>query len=83
VGGSAGGGAGSTAGVFGVPPKPGAAYAGTLIVAVGIATSTPATAIFAMLLRAPDDLARVIDRSLHLVPNNTCFIGSRTADAAT
>jgi hypothetical protein len=61
VGGSAGGGAGSTAGVFGVPPKPGAAYAGTLTaVAVGIAISTPAMAIFLMLLRTPDDIARVI-----------------------
>jgi hypothetical protein len=83
VAGSDGSGAGSTASVFGVPPKPGAAYAETLTVAAGIAMSTPATAIFAMLLRAPDDLARVIDRSLHLVPNSTCFIGSRTADVAT
>jgi len=78
VGGSAGGGAGSTLGV-----SAGAAYAGTLTVAVGIAISTAAAAIFAMLVRAPDDLGRVIDRSLHLVPNSTCFIGSRTADAAT
>jgi hypothetical protein len=61
VGGSAGGGAGRTAGVFGVPPKPGAAYAGTLTAAVGIAISTPATAIFPMLVRTPDDIAQVID----------------------
>jgi hypothetical protein len=32
---------------------------------VGIVISTPATAIFVMLLRTPDDIARVIDRSLH------------------
>jgi hypothetical protein len=75
VGGSAGGGAGTTAGVFGVPPKPGAAYAGTLTAAVGIAISTPATAIFVMLLRTPDDIAQVIDHSLHRVPN--------TADVST
>jgi hypothetical protein len=70
VGGSAGGGAGRTAGVFGVPPKPGAAYAGTLTAAVGIAISTPATAIFLMLLRTPDDIAQVIDHSVHRVPNS-------------
>ena len=70
MGGSAGGGAGRTAGVFGVPPKPGAAYAGTLTAAVGMAISTPATAIFLMLLRTPDDIAQVIDRSLHRVPNS-------------
>jgi hypothetical protein len=70
VGGSAGGGAGRTAGVFGVSPKPGAAYAGTLAAAVGIAISTPATAIFLMLLRTPDDIAQVIDHSLHRVPNS-------------
>ena len=70
MGGSAGGGAGSTAGVFGVPPKPGAAYAGTLTAAVGIAISTPATAIFLMLLGTPDDIAQVIDHSLHRVPNS-------------
>ena len=65
MGGSIGRGAGSTAGVFGVPPKPGAAYAGALTAAVGTAISTPATAIFLMLLRTPDDIAQVIDRSLH------------------
>ena len=65
MGGSAGGGAGSTAGEFGVPPKPGAAYAGTFTEAMGIAISTPATAIFLMCLRTPDDIAQVIDRSLH------------------
>ena len=70
MGGSAGGGAGSTAGVFGVPPKPGAAYAGTLTAAVGIAISTPATAIFLMLLGTPDDIAQVIDHSLRRVPNS-------------
>ena len=83
MGGSAGSGAGSTAGVFGAPPKPGAAYAGMLTAVAGIPISTPATAIFAMLLRAPDDLARVIDRPVHWVPNSTCFIGSRSADVAT
>jgi len=70
VGGSAGGGAGRTAGVFDVPPKPGAAYAGTLNVAMGIAISTPATAIFPMLLRTPDDIAQVIDHSAPRVPNS-------------
>ena len=70
MGGSAGGGAGRTAGVFGVPPKPGAAYAVTLTVAVGTAISTPATVIFVMLLRTPDDIAQVIDHSLHRVPNS-------------
>ena len=70
MGGSAGGGAGSTAGEFGVPPKPGAAYAGTLTAAVGIAISTPATAIFLMLLRTLDDIAQVIDHSVHRVPNS-------------
>jgi hypothetical protein len=40
-----------------VPPKPGAAYAGTLTAAVDIAIITPATAIFLMLLRTPDDIA--------------------------
>jgi hypothetical protein len=70
VGGSAGGGAGRTAGVFGVPPKPGVAYAGTLTVAVGIAISTAATAIFVMLLRTPDDIVQIIDHSLHRVPNS-------------
>jgi hypothetical protein len=70
VGGSAGGGAGSTAGVFVVPPKLGAACAGTLTAAAGIAISTPATAIFLMLLRTPDDIAQVIDDSLHRVPNS-------------
>jgi hypothetical protein len=70
VGGSAGGGAGRTAGVFGVPPKPGAAYAGTVTAAVGIAISTPATAIFVMLLRTPDDIAQVIGHSLHRVPTS-------------
>ena len=70
MGGSAGGGAGKTAGVFGVPPKPGAAYAGTLTVAAGVAISTPATAIFVMLLRTPDDIAQVIDHSLHRAPNS-------------
>jgi hypothetical protein len=48
-----------------------------LTAAVGIAISTPATAIFAMLPRAPDDLARLIDHSLHRVPNITILIGSR------
>ena len=67
MGGSAGGGAGRTAGVFGVPPKPAAAYAGTLTAAVGTAISTPATAIFLMLLRTPDDIVQVIDHSLHRV----------------
>ena len=66
MGGSAGGGAGSTAGVFGVPPKPGAAYAGTLTAAI----STPAMAIFLMLLGTPDDIAQVIDNPLHRVPNS-------------
>ena len=70
MGGSAGGGAGRTAGVFGVPPKPGAAYAGTLTTAVGMAISTPATAIFLMLRRTPDDIAQVMDHSLHWVPNS-------------
>ena len=69
MGGSAGGGAGTTAGVFGVPPKPGAAYAGTFTVAVGIALSTPVTAIFVMLLRTPDDIAQGIVHSLPRVPN--------------
>ena len=68
MGGSAGGGAGRTAGVFGVPPKPGAAYAGTLT--MGIAISTAATAIFLMLLRTPDDIAHVIDHSVHRGPNS-------------
>lgn len=72
MGGSAGGGAGSTAGVFGVSPKLGAAYAGTLTVAVGIATSAPATTIFLMCLRTPDDIAQVIDRSLHRAPIILC-----------
>ena len=70
MGGSAGGGAGRTAGVFGVLPKAGAAYAGTLTVAVGIALSTPATAIFVMLLRTPDDIAQVIVHTLPRVPNS-------------
>jgi hypothetical protein len=70
VGGSAGGGAGSTAGVFAVPPKPAAAPAGTLTAAVGMPISTPATAIFVMLLRAPDDIAQVIDHSFNRVPNS-------------
>ena len=68
MGGSAGGGAGRTAGVFDVPPRPGAPYAGTLTVAVGIAISTPATAIFVMLLRTPGDIAQVMDHSVHRVP---------------
>ena len=67
MGGSAGGGAGRTAGVFGVPPKPGVAYAGTDTAAVGTAISTPATAIFLTLLRMPDDIVQVIDHSLHRV----------------
>ena len=70
MGGSAGGGAGRTAGVFGVPPKLGAAYTGTLTAAVGIAISTPATAIFLMLLRTPDDIVQAIDHSLHRVANS-------------
>jgi hypothetical protein len=37
---------------------------------VGIAISTPAIAIFLMLLRTPDDIAQVIDHSLHRVPNS-------------
>ena len=60
MGGSAGGGAGRIAGVFDVPPKPGAAYAGTFTVAVGIAISTPATAILLMSLRTLDDIAHGI-----------------------
>ena len=72
MGGSAGSGAGSTLGVSG-----GAAYAGTLTVAVGIAISTAAAAIFAILPRDPDDLAPVIDHSSRRVPNITIFIGSR------
>jgi hypothetical protein len=70
VGGSAGGGAERTAGVFDVPPKPGAAYAGTLTVTVGMAISTAATAIFLMLLRTPDDIAQVIDHSVHRIPSS-------------
>jgi hypothetical protein len=54
----------------------GAAYAGTLTAAIGMPTSTPATAIFAM-LRALDDLVQVIENSLHQVPNLTVVIGSR------
>jgi hypothetical protein len=78
VGGSAGGGAGSTAGVFGVPLKPGAAYAGRLTAAVGIAISTPATAIFLMLLRTPDDIAQVINRSLRGAPDSqSCHLIDR------
>jgi hypothetical protein len=65
VGGSAGSGAGSTTGVFDVPLKPGAAYAGRLTTAVGIAISTPAMTIFLVLLRTPDDIAQVIKCSLH------------------
>jgi hypothetical protein len=53
-----------------MPPKPGAGYAGTLTAAVGIAISTPATAIFLMLLGTPDDIAQVIDHSLRRVPNS-------------
>jgi hypothetical protein len=64
VGGSDGSGAKST---FAAPPKPGAAYAGTLTAVMGMTMSTPATAIFA----TPVDLARVIDHSLHRVPNIT------------
>jgi hypothetical protein len=71
VGGSAGSGAGSTVGV-----PAGAANAGTLTAAMGMPTSTPATAIFAM-LRALDDLVQAIDNSLHRVPNLTNCIGSR------
>jgi hypothetical protein len=78
VGGSAGSGAGSTVGV-----PAGAAYAGKLTAAIGMPKSTPATAIFAMLPRAPDDLARVIDHSLHRVPNITISIGSRKTNVAT
>jgi hypothetical protein len=77
VGGSAGSGAGSTIGVYA-----GAAYAGMLAAARGMPTSTPATAIFAILLRAADDLARVIDYSLHRVPNITIVIESRIADVS-
>jgi hypothetical protein len=47
----------------------GATYAGTLSAAVGRAISTPATAIFLMLLGTPDDIAQVIDDSLYRVPN--------------
>ena len=72
MGGSAGGGAESTAGVFGVPPKPGAAYAGTFTAAVGIAISTPATAILLICLRTSDDVAQVIDRSLHRALDRLC-----------
>jgi hypothetical protein len=69
VGGSAGG-TGSTAGVFGVPSKPGAAYAEILTTAVGIAASIPATAIFLMLLQTPDDIALVIDYSFNRASNS-------------
>jgi hypothetical protein len=55
VGGSAGSGAGSTVGV-----PVGAAYAGMLTAAMGVPRSTPATAIFVMLLRTPDDRVQVI-----------------------
>jgi hypothetical protein len=65
VGGSAGSGAGSTVGV-----PAGAAYAGMLMAAVGIPMSTPATAIFVMLLRTPDDRVQVIAHSLQRVPND-------------
>jgi hypothetical protein len=50
-----------------VPPKPGAAYAGTVTAAVATAISTPATAIFLMLLSATDGIVQVIDHSLHRV----------------
>jgi hypothetical protein len=59
--------------VFGVPPKPGAAYAGTLTEAAGIAMSIPATAIFLMLLRTPEDISQVIDHSINRVPNIANF----------
>ena len=55
VGGSAGSGAGSTVGI-----AAGAADAGMLTAAMGIPMSTPATAIFVMLLRTPDDRVQVI-----------------------
>jgi hypothetical protein len=35
-----------------------------------MAISTPATAIFVMLLRTPDDIAQVIDHSFNRVPNS-------------
>jgi fructose-specific phosphotransferase system IIC component len=57
-----------------MPPKPGVACTGTLTPAVGIAISTPATAIFVMLLRTPDDIAQVMI---------TPFTGSQTAHNAT
>lgn len=50
-----------------MPPKPGAANAGTLTAAMGTAISTPATAIFLTLLRTPDGIVQVIDHSLHRV----------------
>jgi hypothetical protein len=67
VGGSIGGGAGRT----------GAAHAGTLTAAVGIASSVPATASVPMLLRRRDDLAKVIGDSVRWVPNSvdTAFRG--------
>ena len=55
VGGSAGSGVGSTVGM-----PVGAAYAGMLTAAMGMPRSTPDAAIFAMLLRTPDDRVQVI-----------------------
>lgn len=50
---------------FDVPPNPGIVSTETLTAAVGIAISTPATAIFAILLQTPDDFGHVVDHSLH------------------
>jgi hypothetical protein len=48
-----------------------------LTAAAGRPRSIPATAIFTILPRDPDDLAPVIDHSSRRVPNITIFIGSR------
>jgi hypothetical protein len=50
---------------FNVPPNPGIVCTETTTAAVGIARSTPAAAIFAMLPRTPDDFGHVMDDSLH------------------
>jgi hypothetical protein len=53
--------------VVGVPPKAGAAYAWALTTPMDATISTPATAIFVMLLRMSDVVVEVIDHSLHWV----------------
>ena len=62
--GSPGLGSSSGAGVPDVPTKPGIAFAGTVAPVAGIAISATATAIFVIVLRAPEAIAQFIHRSL-------------------